>query len=279
MELLKTVRRRSFLSESIYVALNVALALALVATIWWTNSLVLAYALIVVSKWRLFAVRPRFWFAHVQANMVDLIVSTSFVTELYAVNNAGLSTANTWSLLGVLTLLYVAWLLFLKPRASRKFVVAQAGVALFFGTATLFMSSFDWWVSGVVIGAWLIGYATARHVLMTYDDESHILFLSLIWGLVLAEIAWVGYHWTVAYNIPFTTGLLWPQISIVFVSLGFCVCRAYDSFYHHQKIRMVDVLMPMIFTACLTAALLVAVPLVYSVTQCHTFSITCGIAD
>jgi hypothetical protein len=273
------VRRRSFLSETVYVSLNVALAIVLVATIWWTNSLVLAFILILVSKWRLFAVRPRFWFAHLQANMVDLIVSISFVTELFTINNAGLSTANTWGLLGFLTALYIAWLLFLKPRSSRKYVVAQAGVALFFGSATLFMSSFDWPATAVVIGMWIIGYASARHVLMTYDDESYILFLSLVWGFVLAEIGWIGYHWTVAYSVPFTQGLLWPQISLVLLCLGFVAQRAYDSFYHHQKVRLVDVLLPTIFTVCVAVALFVIIPLIYSLTQCHGLSITCGIAN
>ncbi len=37
----------------------------------------LALSIIVLSKWRMFAVRPRFWLANIRANAVDLIVGLS----------------------------------------------------------------------------------------------------------------------------------------------------------------------------------------------------------
>ncbi len=270
MELLKFVKRRSFLSEVIYVCLNVALGLALLASIAFTQSIALGLVLVLVSKWRVLAVRPRYWFANVQANLVDIIVSVGFVLDLFLVNNSAYSTNERWVAMGGLTLLYIAWLLFLKPRSRRVYMVAQAGVALFLGTVTLYAFSYEWPASLVVIGMWLIGYATARHTLTSYDDETHVLFLSLAWGLVIAEFGWLTYHWTIAYSVPFLSGLLVPQISVLSLALGFLAYRAYDSFYHHQKIRSQDVLLPLLFVIGLFIALLFVLPLIF----CHSVDCT-----
>src|SRR3984957_302108 len=39
----------------------------------------LAVAVIILSKWRMFAVRPRYWPANIRANAVDIIVGVSAV--------------------------------------------------------------------------------------------------------------------------------------------------------------------------------------------------------
>jgi hypothetical protein len=250
MEFLRLVRRRSFLSEVIYIGLNVAFAIAVLIVMKTTASIWLAIALVLVSKWRVLAVRSRFWFANIQANLVDVIVGLSVVGYLNAVvTSTSLTSMQQWAFLIIVTLAYIVWLVLIKPRSSRRFVVAQAAVALFAGTSILFSISYDWPVSLVVIVMWLIGYATARHVLTTYDEETHLLPLSLVWGVTLAEIGWVAYHWTVGYRIPTTTTLFLPQIALIVLLVGFVAFKAYDSFYHHQKIRTTDVLLPILFTA------------------------------
>ena len=84
MEFLRVVRRRrSVFNELIYILLNVGLATAVLAAIWATGSPWLGLLIILVSKWRVFAVRPRYWFTHVEANMVDIVVSVSVVTLIF----------------------------------------------------------------------------------------------------------------------------------------------------------------------------------------------------
>jgi hypothetical protein len=138
MEFLKIVRRRSFLSEVVYTLLNVALALAVVTLIRATESPWPALGLVFLSKWRVLAVRPRYWFVNIQANLVDYIVSISIVIFVYTTYISAATSGQKLFLMGVLTLLYIAWLLFLKPRSKRIYVVAQAGVALFTGVTALF---------------------------------------------------------------------------------------------------------------------------------------------
>jgi len=256
MEFLKLVRRRSFLSEAVYMVLNIALAIALLLTIRYTESIFLAIALVVVSKWRVLAVRPRFWLANLRSNLIDFIVSISVVLHLYTINIAAIDDGRKLILLGIVTALYIGWLLFLKPRSKRSYVAAQAGVAVLIGTAALFTVSYNWPVSIVVLGMWVIGFAAARHVLNTYDDETHGLFISLAFGVAIAEIGWVAYHWAIAYSLPLITSLQLPQVAIISLLVSFVGFKAYDSFYHHQKIRTNDIILPLLFTLSVIAVLI-----------------------
>lgn len=257
MEFLKLVRRRTFLSEAVYVVLNVALAIAVLAIIRYTESIPLAFALVAVSKWRVLAVRPRYWLANLRSNLIDFIVSISVVLHMYTVNSSAmLDDDRKFLILGIMTALYIAWLLFLKPRSSRAMVAVQAGVAVLVGVAALFTVSYSWPVSIVVLGMWGIGFAAARHALGPYDEETHGMFLSLVWGLVFAEIGWVAYHWTIAYSLPFVSSLLIPQVAIISVLVCLVGYKAYDSFYHHSKIRAYDIVLPVLFTVSIIAVLL-----------------------
>ena len=256
MKFLKLVRRRSFLSEVIYTVLNVGFALALVAALVSTDSVWLSIGLVLISKWRILAVRPRYWYANFLSNLVDIIVSVSYVIILFtATKSTAISDGQELGLLGIGTLLYIFWLLVIKPRSKRSFMVAQAGVAVLLGTWALFMVSFAWPASLVVVGMWLIGYSAARHVLGSYDSETHALLIGLIWGLVLAEIGWVAYHWTIAYSLPLVNALLLPQVAVITTLASFVAYKCYDSFYHHQKIRMADVLLPILFTVSVMVVL------------------------
>jgi hypothetical protein len=256
MEFLKTVKRRSFLSEAVYVVLNLGLAVALMLIIRTTGSLWLAFALVLLSKWRVLAVRLRFWFANIQADLVSFIVSISFVVFLYITNPTNVGDTQSLIVQGILVLLYIGWLLFLKPQSKRAYIVAQAGVALFTGITAIYIMAYGWDASPVVILVWLVGYATARHVLSSYDDEDHVTLLSLAWGLILVEIGWLAYHWTIAYHL--STNILLPQASIVILCFGFLAYTSYDSFYHHQKIRISDIILPLLFTISIIGVLMLA---------------------
>lgn len=257
MELLKFVRKRSFLSELIYTVLNIALAIGIFLIVRYTEAVWFAIVLVILSKWRVFAVRPRYWWANLQSNMVDFLVSISIVIHMYTINaQASLTDSSKVLLLLSLVGLYIGWLLFIKPRSKRFYVALQAGIAVFFATAALFTISYNWPVSLVALGGWLIGYASARHALNSFDDETHPFFLSLAWGLVIAEISWVAYHWAIAYPLPIFPSLLLPQAAIIITLLSFLAYKVYDSFYRHAKVRMTDVLLPLLLTLSVIIILL-----------------------
>ena len=248
MEFLKSSKRRSLVSELIYILLNVALAVAILAVVWAIDSPIAAFALVLLSKWRVLAVRPRYWFANVQANLVDMIVGVSTVVLLYAAGDALAAQI-------ILTLLYIGWLLLIKPRSKRIYIAAQAGTALFLGVTALMTVSYDWIASVIVLAMWLIGFSTARHVLGSYE-EAHISFYSLAWGLVMAELGWLAYHWTFAYGLPGVGDIKLSQTAIIALAISFVTERVYASFVKHGSVRSSDVLLPILLSVSLILVIL-----------------------
>lgn len=256
MDFLRVVKRRSVLSESIYVLLNLALALAVLAVVLATGTPWLGIALVLLSKWRVLAVRPRYWFTHIESNMVDIIVSIGIVVLIYF---AGQMPAGQGLLLQcLLTAAYAAWLLLLKPRGTRRAVAIQAGAAIVIGTIALVSVSYEWPSSLVVLGMWLIGYTSARHVLLSYSDES-LRLLSMIWGFVAAELGWLTYHMTLAYP-PLGIGLKLPQVTLLLLGLSFVAERVYSSYNKHGSIKRNDILLPLLLVIGIFVVILLIPP-------------------
>lgn len=234
MELLKSVRRRSVLSEVAYVILNIVLAIMVLVLVLVVNVPWPALGLVLLSKWRIFAVRSRYWSANIRANLVDVIVGISIVVLLYAASGALVTQIS-------LTALYVIWLLFLKPKSKRSYVALQALVGLVFGLAAVVQISPDLPASVVVLASWVVGYAATRHIL-SVQHESHINFLSLLWGFVVAEIMWLSYHWTIGYQVGQSLQL--SQVVVVITALSFLAERTYVTYHKNGKIVSGDVMMP-----------------------------------
>lgn len=242
MELIKFAARRSRWSDVVYILLNIVYAAALFVLVSPLVDLpYLAFVLVALSKWRVIAVRPRFWFANVQANFTDFMIGISVVTLMILVVDASPVVA------ALLAVLFALWLLLLKPHAAQRWVLTQAGVAQFVSLTALFSlahlfelrpfltdSSFL-----TVVLAWVIGYMTARHALSAFKNEDERPFLSLLWGFIVAELAWLAHHWTIAYSIygnPASSGsqtLMIPQIAITVTLLGFVAVRWYEVFHHN----------------------------------------------
>ncbi|HMH70240.1 MAG TPA: hypothetical protein VK502_02480 [Candidatus Saccharimonadales bacterium] len=229
--------------------MNIALAIAILAVVWAVDSPIAAFALVLLSKWRILAVRPRYWFANIQANSVDIIVSLSIIILLYAASGAVIAQY-------ILTAAYIVWLLFIKPRSKRVFVTLQAGTATFLGVSALMTVSYDWMASPVVLLMWLIGYSAARHVLSNYD-EAHISFYSLLWGFIVAEIGWLTYHWTFAYELSGVGNIKLVQSALIVTSLSFLAERIYASYTKHGEVRSGDVILPALLSISLIVILLV----------------------
>ncbi|MGK2896217.1 MAG: hypothetical protein ACSLEY_01255 [Candidatus Saccharimonadales bacterium] len=241
MEFLKHSRRRTMLSEAAYITLNVALAVAVFLVMLTTSSVGAALVIVLLGKWRIFAVRPHFWATNLVANMVDIIVSVSFVALLYSAN--GVVSAQIG-----LTLFFIGWLVLLKPRSEPVLVELQAGIGILLGVTALMQISYSWYASVVAAIMWIIGYSAARHVLSVYK-EAHTTLLSLIWGLVMAELGWLVYHWTFAYDLVITGGIKLPQVAVFAGLLSFLAERTYASYHKNAgMVRFDEILLPFILT-------------------------------
>lgn len=250
MDFLRSHKRRSRLSESVYVLLNVGLAFAIFFIAVAGLSIWLTLAIVLLSKWRAFAVRPRFWFANLVANMVDIIVGVSVVILVYA------ATGTVW-LQGLLTAFFIIWLLIIKPRSKKTFVAMQAGGAIFLGVTALSTISYSWDAVFFVAIMWGIGFCAARHVLGSYDEPMTNQY-ALVAGLIFAELGWAAYHWLFAYTIPgFGDGVKLSQLALFVTLLSFVAERSYRSYHRHGSVQARDVIMPAALSLAIVVILVI----------------------
>lgn len=90
----------------------------------------LAVLIVIITKWRMFAVRPRFWAAIVRANAVDIIVGLS--TIVFMTHSHAASLQLFWAVL------YIVWQIWLKPGRSTLSIAAQAFIGQTYGLMALF---------------------------------------------------------------------------------------------------------------------------------------------
>lgn len=253
MELIKSASRRSRLGEVAHVALNIAYAGLLfglvVAFATQQQPPYLAFLVVLLSKWRVLAVRPRFWFANIQANSVDLLVALSIVTLMW------LSNGSTGVQL-LLTVSFALWLVVIKPHAKRSWVIVQAAIMQAISLTALFSFAYLLPASIATAGGWLIGYIAARHALVSFKDEEDRTLLSLAWGLVVAELSWLSYHWTIAYTL--SGELKIPQVAIVVGILGFLAMKVYSSLRENtDRIIFRDIRWPLTFVVLVIVLLMI----------------------
>lgn len=168
----------------------------------------LGVALIMLSKWRMFAVKPRHWLANIRANAVDIIVGLSAL--IFMIHTDSQLFQLLWAVI------YGVWLLALKPRSTPLGVSLQAFMAQSVGLTALLIAWGDLPLFILVIGAWLVSYMSARHFFANFE-ESMTRFLSLVWAYFSAAMLWVLGHWLLFYGPVAQPALL---LSVISFGLG-----------------------------------------------------------
>lgn len=210
--LIDKIKPASGFSRLAHVSLNLLLPL-IVFVLVRMNFVQLALVVILLSKWRMFAVRPRFWLANIRANAIDIVVSLSIL--LFMVDSVSQSMQLLWA--GV----YAVWLLVIKPASSPLMVSMQAMVGLLFGLTALFVG----WGGGplywLVLLTGLLCYLAARHFFDSFD-EPYARLLSYCCGYFGAALVWVLGHWLLFYANGFIA-----QPTLMLVALGYGLAALY----------------------------------------------------
>lgn len=248
VDFLKIVRQKTLLSEVAYYSLNAGLVLVLLVLSQTIQSATLAIIVVLISKWRVLAVRPRYWWTNIQANSVDIIVGVSLAALMYLPNA-------TFVFQVAMVILYAVWLFAIKPLSKKHHMLIQALISIGLGVTTLYSVSYDWPVVAVVLMMAVIGYGAARHFLYGYEEDQ-IVLLSGIWGLLFAEIGWLAYYWTFAYNIMGAAMVKLPQVTIIVLLMSFIGERVYRSWAKNGQVIVGDALMPSVFSVLLIGSLL-----------------------
>lgn len=203
------LRPKSGFSYILHLGLNTLLPLLLFVLVRAGFSEI-ALVLILVSKWRMFAVRPRYWLANIRSNGIDIMVGVSILIFLTHTGSA------YWQLLWVI--LYIIWLTVLKPGSSMLSVSLQALIGQFLGLVALFI-----WLSGsplyqLIIISWVVCYLAARHFFTIFEEPFTSLY-SHTWGYFGASLTWVLGHWLLFYGVFAQPAIIITAISIGLASL------------------------------------------------------------
>ncbi len=197
-------------SHFLHLVLNIALPL-LAYILVRIDFVSLAIVLILLSKWRIFAVRPRYWIANIVASGVDITVGISFVLFMAS------SSSEWWQLLWMF--LYIGWLTWLKPRSDALSVSAQAMVGQLLGLSVLYVRFGDTSLLILVLVTWIVTYLAARHFLTSFE-EPHVALLAHIWAYFSAALAFILGHWLLFY------GSL-AQIIVILTTIGYGMAALY----------------------------------------------------
>jgi hypothetical protein len=151
----------------------------------------LAIALVICSKWRMFAVKPRYWLANIRSNAIDIIVGVSLITFMAH------APSQAWQVVWAAT--YAAWLIFIKPRSTAFWVSIQAMAGQLLGLTAIYMTWGRAPLLSLVVVTWGVCYLAGRHFFSSYDEPLTAL-LSQLWGYFGAALTWVLGHWLLYYG-------------------------------------------------------------------------------
>src|SRR5665213_3663709 len=229
-------------SHTIHLGLLVLLPIVIFILVRLNNGFIqVALVIILLSKWRMFAVRPRYWGANIQANAVDIIVGIS--TLIFMVH----TSSSLWQL--VWAALYAVWLIVIKPNSSVLGMISQALIGQTFGLMALFL---EWPAAplyGLVAGAGIICYAAARHFFESFD-EPYTKLLAYTWGYFGAALTWVLGHFLILSH-----GVTQPMLFLTMIGFGVGTLYYLD---HYDRLSVMLRRQFVILTLAIVAILIVA---------------------
>ena len=233
-------KTRNITSNLVHIFLNLLLGVGTVLITVLSGSPLLGIILVLVSKWRIFAVRARYLWLNIKSNLVDLIVGVSVVLIAYYAGSAFLVVDF------VLMVFYCIWLLFIKPWSSEVAASCQALVAVFLGITAAVVTTASLNVIVMVFLVFVIGYAASRHILAQSSDKDFTL-TTLVCGLMFAEIVWLCNAWGIVYTFG-GTGIIIPQTAIVLTVFAFVYNYVRSMVIKYQdEFRFRQVLGPVVF--------------------------------
>lgn len=206
------LRPTSGLSGVLHFLFNALLPIAILLIIRLGFSPIIAASLVLLAKWRIFAVRPRYWLPNIRGNLVDIFVGLSVVAFVSGTHL--LMTQIFW------TVFYVLWLVWLKPKSNPISVMSQALIAQAISLVAFYGAFPGFSLLTAVAVTWLICYASARHFLGVFEEPFARAIIH-IWAWFGALMAWILGHWVIDY-----LGVV-PQIALIITALGYGLATMY----------------------------------------------------
>ena len=243
-------KSRNIASNMVHIFLNLLLGVSAVLITVLSASPALGILLVLVSKWRVFAVRARYFFTNLKSNLVDIIIGISVVLLAYYAGPEFLPVDF------ILMALYSIWLIFIKPLSSENATLAQSIITVFLGISAVSIMSANLNTIVIVLLAFLVGYAASRHILVQGSDKDFTL-TTLVCGLIFAEIAWLCQSWAIVYTFG-NTGIRIPQLAIILTIFAFVYNYARQAMVKYQDdFRFRHILGPIVFGVILIGIIVI----------------------
>lgn len=239
-------KTRNVTSNMVHIFLNLLLGVGAVLITVISGSPILGILLVLMSKWRVFAVRARYLWLNIKSNLVDLIVGLSVVLLTYY---AG---AEFVPFDFILMAFYSVWLLFIKPWSTETGTMVQSLIAVFLGMSASAIMAANLNPIVIVLLAFLIGYSASRHILIQSSDKDFTL-TTLVCGLIFAEIAWLCNSWSIMYSFS-GVGVMIPQMAIILTIFAFVYNYTRRAMIKYQdEFSLQHVIGPVLFGVVLIA--------------------------
>ena len=209
--LLQKLKPTSGFSHAFHVLLLLVLPLIIYIFVR-SGFLQLAYAIVILSKWRMFSVKPRFWAANLRANSVDLMVGLSVV--VFMSHTSSMTFQILWASF------YAFWLIVIKPQSNRLVVCLQALIGLTLSLTAIYTAFAEGSVLLITFLSGLLCFCSARHLFDSFE-EPYARMVSYYWGFFGASVAWLLSQWLI-YHAVFI-----PEPVLLTSSLGFGLATIY----------------------------------------------------
>lgn len=204
-QVLRAVKPKSGFSHFVHLAFTSLIPLLVYVFVQW-RFVPLALSVILLSKWRMLAVRPRHWWPNIRANAVDLMVGISVLVFMLQ--------SSTDLLQLVWAIMYGVWLILIKPKSGAFFISIQSIIGQTSALMALFLAWPDKPTIVLLLSAGIICYLSARHFLATFD-EPHTPLYAHTWGYFGAAITWLLSHWLLFYGV-----LAQPTLLLTVIGFG-----------------------------------------------------------
>lgn len=214
----RQTKRRGRFANLLHILL-VALLPALLYVFVRLEFVGFAFAIVLLSKWRMFAVKARHWPANVRSNAVDILVGLSTVVYL--------SIASTQLMQVAWVALYMIWLLFIKPRSTELWIGMQALIAQTMSLVAIFLVWNEASETVLTFVVWGVTYVSARHFLGAFD-EAMARASAYVWAFFSASLTWLSAHWLLYYTVI-------SQPALIITVVGYCMAAIY---YLQHKDRL-----------------------------------------
>lgn len=221
-QLTAKIKPASGFSHFIHVAL-IGLLPVLVFVLVRLHFVQIAVLLIILSKWRMFAVKPRHWLANIRTNSVDIIIGLSVI--IFMVHSVSQFAQLLWMIA------YIIWLLVIKRQSGILGVSLQAFIGQLAGLVAVFLHWGEAKSGLLMLLAWVVCYSASRHFLTSFE-EPYSRFLSYVWAYFAASLTWTLSHWLLFYGV-----IAQPALLLAVISLGL------GCMYYLQEVDKLSVLL------------------------------------